>query len=80
MLLAASLHVALDELLGVLLEDVVDLVQQVVEVFLELLALLGQLTASRPGVVAALRGLVGLVSFFFCSAMDCVPPGAPRAT
>ena len=40
-LLAAALDVALHELLGVLLEDVVDLVQEVVQIFLDLLALLG---------------------------------------
>src|SRR5262245_40187331 len=54
-LFASALHVALHELLGVLLEDVVDLVEQIVEVFLELLALLGELTASRPGLVALRR-------------------------
>ena len=42
-LFAASLHVALHELLGVLLEDVVDLVEELVDVFLDLLALLGNL-------------------------------------
>src|SRR5262245_13693872 len=54
-LLAAALDVALDELLGVLLEDLVDLVQEVVEVFLQLLALLGQLGTSRPGFLAVCR-------------------------
>src|SRR5207237_9808754 len=37
-----SLDVALDELLGVLFEDVVDLVEKLVDVFLDLLALLGE--------------------------------------
>src|SRR6266550_2703548 len=55
-LLAASLHVALDELLGVLLEDVIDLVEELVDVFLDLLALLGQLRA-RGGPVSTFRGL-----------------------
>src|SRR2546426_12709317 len=55
-LLAASLHVALDELLGVLLEDVIDLVEELVDVFLDLLALLGQLRA-RSCSVAAFSGL-----------------------
>src|SRR5262245_45511201 len=56
-LLAAALHVALDELLGVLLEDVVDLVEELVDVFLDLLALLGQLRA-RSRSVSTFRGLV----------------------
>src|SRR5437773_7009897 len=51
-LLAAPLHVALDELLGVLLEDVVDLVEQLVDVFLDLLALLGDLGAGGSAVTA----------------------------
>src|SRR5947207_11745932 len=51
-LLAAPLHVALDELLGVLLEDVVDLVEQLVDVFLYLLALLGDLGAGGSAVTA----------------------------
>jgi len=51
-LLAAALDVALHELLGVFLEDIVDLVQQVIQLFLDLLALLGQVGASRAGVVA----------------------------
>src|SRR5436853_134783 len=55
-LLAAALDVALDEFLGVLFEDVVDLVQQLVDVFLDLLALLGDLGAgARP--VTAFGGL-----------------------
>src|SRR3989337_2740634 len=60
-LLAAPLHVALHELLGVLVEDLVDLVQEVVEVLLDLLALLGDLRIGHGG---------ALVSFFFCSAMS----------
>ena len=42
-LLAASLDVVLDELLGVLLEDLVDLVDEGVHLLLELLAALGEL-------------------------------------
>src|SRR5436309_9326711 len=57
-LLAAPLYVALDELLGVLLEDVVDLVEELVDVFLDLLALLGQLRA-RSRSVSTFRGLRG---------------------
>src|SRR5215510_12840215 len=61
-LLAASLHIALDELLGVLLQDVVDLVEELVDVFLDLLALLGQLRA-RSRSVSTFRGL-GRPDFF----------------
>jgi len=61
-LLAAPLYVALDELLGVLLEDVVDLVEELVDVFLDLLALLGQLRA-RGCSVAASRALSAAVFF-----------------
>src|SRR2546430_17442937 len=57
-LLAAALDVALDELLGVLFEDVVDLVEKLVDVFLDLLALLGELRASG-GAVAPVCGLGG---------------------
>src|SRR5262249_13537257 len=56
-LLAASLNVALDELLGVLLQDVVDLVEELVDVFLDLLALLGQLGARGGAVATAFSGL-----------------------
>src|ERR1041384_806751 len=35
-LLASALHVALDELLGILLENVVDLVEELVDVLLDL--------------------------------------------
>src|SRR5437016_9481694 len=66
-LLAASLDVALHELLGVLLEDVVDLVEELVDVLLDLLALLGDLGA-RLSAVTALRGLrgPGLFSLLLC--------------
>src|SRR5207249_7406616 len=66
-LLAAPLDVALDELLGVLLEDVVNLVEQLVDVFLDLLALLGDLGVGVRA-VAALCGLArpGLFSFLLC--------------
>jgi len=57
-LLTAALDVALHELLGVLLEDVVDLVEKLVDVFLDLLALLGELRTAG-GAVAALCGLGG---------------------
>src|SRR5712691_5961519 len=61
-LLAAALDVALHELLGVLLEDIVDLVQEVVEVLLDLLALLGDLGV-RPRRLVATFGL-GRSRFF----------------
>src|SRR5262244_2011358 len=61
-LLATSLHVALHELLGVLLENVVDLIEELVDVFLDLLALLGQLRA-RSRSVSTFRGL-GRPDFF----------------
>src|SRR5262249_60651881 len=56
-LLSAALHVALDELLSVFLQDLVDLVQEVVQIFLELLSLLRQLGASRTTGVLAVGGL-----------------------
>src|SRR2546426_847747 len=67
-LLAAALHVALDELLGVLLEDVVDLVEELVDVFLDLLALLGQLRARGGSVATAFSRLrrPGLFLLLFC--------------
>src|SRR4029079_17241681 len=54
-LLAALLDVVPDELLGVLLEHRVDLVEEVVELFLDLLALLGR----RGRVSLAWRPVVG---------------------
>src|SRR5262252_9744781 len=67
-LLAASLHVALHELLGVLFQDVVDLVEELVDVFLDLLALLGQLRARGGAVATAFSGLgrPGLFPLLFC--------------
>src|SRR5262249_7896277 len=53
--LPAALDIALDEFLCIFLEDLVDLVEQVVEILLDLLALLGQLTTPRAGLFA-LRG------------------------
>src|SRR5688572_27775952 len=66
-LLAAPLHVALDELLGVFLEDVVDLVQQLVDVFFDLLALLGDFGAGAS-TVSTFGGLARsrLFSFLLC--------------
>src|SRR5947208_1178172 len=58
-LLTTTLDVALDELFGILLEDVVDLVEELVDVFLDLFALLGELRAAGSA-VAALGGLGGL--------------------
>src|SRR5712664_1534959 len=52
-LLAAALDVALHELLGVLLEDVVDLVEEIVEVLFDLLALLGDFGVRPRRLVAA---------------------------
>src|SRR2546425_1067276 len=54
--------VALDELLGILLEDVVDLVEELIDVFLDLLALLGQFRVAGCA-VAALGRLGGLRLF-----------------
>src|SRR5262245_60562075 len=56
-LLPAALYVALDELLGVFFQDLVDLVQEVVEVLLELLSLLRELSVTRPAGVFAVCGL-----------------------
>src|SRR3989454_2868445 len=52
-LLAAALHVALHELLGVFLEDVVDLVKELVDVLLDLLALLRDLGTGGSAFAAA---------------------------
>ena len=62
-LLAALLHVVAHELLGVVLEDLVDLVEQVVELGLQLLARRGRSRAPprRPRRSAQAR------VFFFCS-------------
>src|SRR5215475_2406794 len=67
-LFTASLHVALDELLSVLLQDVVDLVEELVDVFLDLLALLGQLGARGGSVTTAFCGLCrpGLFLLLLC--------------
>src|SRR6266545_774684 len=75
-LLAAPLDVALHELLGVLLEDVVDLVQEVVEVLLDLLALLGELRV-RSGRVVAPVGLGGSRLLLLLLSHERSPPG-PR--
>src|SRR5262245_22824244 len=58
---AALLDVRLDELLGVLLEDGVDLVQDLVHFLLELLALGGGGHLAGPVVRAAARTLLGLL-------------------
>src|SRR6266581_5573903 len=73
-LLAAALDVALHELLGVLLEDIVDLVQKVVQVLLDLLALLGDLGIGAASLVT-LVGFGGprLLLLLFCH--DHSPPG-----
>src|SRR5690606_31572813 len=57
-LLAAALDVVLDELLGVLLEDLVDLVDQGVHLLLQLLALLGELLGALARALAALVAAV----------------------
>src|SRR3989442_14938066 len=76
-LLASALHVALHELLGVFLEDVVDLVKELVDVLLHLLALLGDLrTGGRP-VAAALVGL-GRPCFLLFLLCHVAPPWAPN--
>src|SRR5436853_4623616 len=75
-LLAAALDVALHELLGVLLEDVVDLVQEVVEVLLDLLAFLGELRAC-PGRVIPAFGLGGSRFLLLLFSHERSPPG-PR--
>src|SRR3990170_7422588 len=75
-LLAAPLHVALHELLGVLLEDIVDLIQEVVEVLLDLLALLGELRIGPGGVVVAFGlGRPRLLLLLFSHER---PPPGPR--
>src|SRR6266403_150154 len=65
--LASPLHVALHELLGVLFEDVIDLVEQLVDVFLDLLALLGELRTTVSA-FTALGGLAGprFLLLLFC--------------
>src|SRR5712692_4558041 len=73
-LLAAALDVALDEFLGVFLEDVVDLVEQAIQLFLDLLALLAQVGAARAAILS-LGGLGGLrlLLLLLCHARS--PPG-----
>src|SRR5262245_38428048 len=67
-LLAAPLHVALHELFGVFLEDVVDLIKELVDVLLDLLALLGDLGTGRCAVTTAFVGLgrPGFLLLLFC--------------
>src|SRR5207302_7561580 len=57
------LHVVLDELLGVLFQDVVDLIDELVHVFLELLARFDDLGA-RLGLVLGLRATPPGLSLF----------------
>src|SRR5437763_17219637 len=60
--LSALLHVGLDELLGVLLEHRVDLVEDLVHLLLELLALGGRLGLFGVGALLG-RLLLGLLPF-----------------
>src|SRR2546422_9699234 len=76
-LLACALHVALHELLGVFLEDVVDLVKELVDVLLDLLALLGDLRTGGRTVAAALVGL-GRPCFLLFLLCHVAPPWAPN--
>ena len=72
-LLPALLHVVAHELLGVVLEDLVDLVEEVVELRLDLLAPLG---GRRRGLVSTSVSVsVDRVPepFFFCSCSAIVP-------
>src|SRR5439155_11485540 len=70
-------HVALHELLGVFLEDVVDLVKELVDVLLDLLALLGDLRTGGRTVAAALVGL-GRPCFLLFLLCHVAPPWAPN--
>src|SRR5437660_11546682 len=66
-LLAASLHVSLDELLCVFLEDVIDLVEELVDVFLDLLALIRQLrTRRRSGSASRALGRPDFLLLLLC--------------
>src|SRR5439155_11586526 len=76
-LLAAALHVALHELFGVFLEDVVDLVKELVDVLLDLLALLRDLGTGGRTVAAALVGL-GRSCFLLLLLCHVAPPWAPN--
>src|SRR5262245_66221117 len=81
-LLASALHVTLHELLGVLLEDVVDFVQELVDVFLDLLALLGKLGTTRSPIATVLGGLGRSCFLLFLFRHDAlrasVDPAAPH--
>src|SRR4030095_4496285 len=78
--LAAALDVVLHELLGVLFEDLVDLVDEAVHLFFELLALLGHLLLAagvRCGLVAGLAAaLLGLLCLF-ARGHGLLPPTFP---
>src|SRR5215469_15592824 len=75
-LLTAPLDVALHELLGVLLEDVVDLVQEVVEILLDLLSLLGDLGIGAATLVTFV-GLGWPDFLLLLFSHDHSPPGPP---
>src|SRR5262245_62557937 len=80
-LLAAPLDVVLHELLGVLLEDLVDLVHQGVHLLLELLAALGELLGAGGVALLAFPAapLGGLLLGRIGRAIDREPIGRDRA-
>src|SRR5262245_36392385 len=80
-LLAAPLDVVLDELLGVLLEDLVDLVHQGVHLLLQLLAALGELLGAGgvPLLAFPAAPLGGLLLGRIGRAIDREPIGRDRA-
>src|SRR5262249_30053514 len=78
-LLAPSLYVALHEFLGVLFEDVVDLVEKLVDVLLDLLALLGDLGVGRCA-VAVVRRLARSGLFPFLLSHHILPSTAGSRT
>jgi len=63
--LTSPLHVVLHKLLSVLFQDVVDLVEELVDVFLDLRALLGELRTAATA-FAPLGGFAGPRFLVFC--------------
>src|SRR5262249_39011398 len=78
-LLATTLDVARDELLGVFFEEIVDVVQERVQRFLQFFALLRQLRCSDTRFFFPLRGLSSSGVFLLLShghSPPCLPRGS----
>ena len=74
MLLPASLNVACHEFLGVLLEEIVDVIEQAVQRFLQRRALLRQRGGRRLRLFLLCTAALLLRVSFFCSAMRFTSP------